>query len=388
MKEQVRFIDRRNTNCCKWDGQTDNFGEEGLQAMWVADMDFQVADSITAALSEYLKMGAFGYYKVPESYYESFLKWQETYHNHKVDREALRFAPGVVPAINWLLQIFTKEGDAVIVQTPVYYPFISAVENNKRTLVCCELVNTNGVYTIDFEAFEAAVIAQNVKVFIFCSPHNPVGRVWKKDEIQKLVEICERHHVLVISDEIHQDIILNDHVQYPTAAVGSDDSMIITLTAASKTFNLASSQNAFVIIQNQSMRAKFDIFTQEIRINHGNAFGYIAVEAAYKSGRGWFEEVRAIIEGNAAYVEERFARELPEAEVSPLEGTYLQWVNLNAYLKPEEVKDVIQGKCRLAFDYGEWFGGEHFTGYVRINLATSRKMVEKAVDVMVEALAH
>lgn len=386
MREQVQFIDRRGTNCVKWDGQTENYGEEGLQAMWVADMDFKVASCITEAIQQYTEMGAFGYYKVPESYLSSFIKWEKQYHHYEVQADWIRFAPGVVPAINWLIQMFTKEEDAVIVQTPVYYPFLDAVKNNGRKLVTCDLINTGGVYTIDFAAFEQAIKENKVKVFILCSPHNPVGRVWTKEEIRNLMEICKKHQVFVIADEIHQDIILGEHMQHPAASLGQYEHMMVTLTAATKTFNLAACQNSFVIIADEGLRSKYDEFTKDIRITSGNAFGYIAVEAAYSNGRPWFEGVKHIIEENAQYVRDTLVEELPRIEVSPLEGTYLLWMNLNAYLKPEEVKEMMQKKCGLAFDYGEWFGGEEYAGYVRMNLATSREMVEKAVVAIVREL--
>ena len=284
-----------------------------------------------------------------------------------------------MPAINWFLHFLTNEGDAVIVQTPIYYPFMDGVKHNKRKLIMCDRVNTNGVYTIDFDAFEKQIAENDVKVFIMSSPHNPSGRVWTKEELKTMLDICRKHNVFVIADEIHQDIVFSG-TQIPAATVGDYDDMLVTLTAASKTFNLAALQNSFIVIPNAELRAKYDEFKEGIRLRQGNPFGYVAAEAAYRYGREWFENVKKIIYGNYLYIKDTFAARLPKAVVTPLEATYLMWIDLGAYVSAENMHDFIQNKCELAFDYGDWFGGERFGTHVRINLATSREMVEKAAE--------
>lgn len=375
----VIFVDRHNTDSEKWDGLTETYGRDGLQAMWVADMDFKAPECVQKAINDYIKTGVFGYYIPRESYIDAFVDWEREYHGYEVKKEWVRFSPGVVPAINWFLHFMTNEGDAVIVQTPIYYPFMDGVKHNKRKLITCDLVNTNGVYTIDFDAFEKQIAENDVKVFIMSSPHNPAGRVWTKEELKTMLDICRKHHVFVISDEIHQDIVFSG-TQIPAATVGDYDDMLVTLTAASKTFNLAALQNSFVVIPNAEIRAKYDEFKEGIRLRDGNPFGYVAVEAAYRHGREWFENVKSIIYGNYLYIKDTFAARLPKAVVTPLEGTYLMWIDLGAYVSAENMHDFIQNKCELAFDYGDWFGGERFGTHVRINLATSREMVEKAVQ--------
>lgn len=379
MQESVVFVDRRNTDCNKWDNLGAMFGEENLQAMWVADMDFKCPQCVTEAIGRYTEMGAFGYYKVPESYYRAFMDWEQTYHRNTVERDWIRFSPGVVPAINWLIRILSREGDGVLVQTPVYYPFMDAVKNNGRRLICSDLVNTKGLYTVDFAAFERAIVDNGVKIFVLCSPHNPVGRVWKETELRQMLDICKAHGVYVISDEIHHDIVFAPHRHIPTATVGDYDERLITLTAASKTFNLAGLQNSFALIPNPEIRRKYDEFMEQIRIRSGNPFGYVAVEAAYTKGRPWLEQVREIIYDNYLYAKETLESSLPGVRVTPLEGTYLLWIDFGEYLRAEEMKDFMQKKCALALDYGEWFGGERFATFVRMNLATSRELVKYAV---------
>lgn len=386
MSNEVIYKERKDTNCEKWDGLETVFGQKELHAMWVADMDFEVPSCVKEALAAYAAHGVFGYYNVPDAYYEAFIRWEKNYHDYAVEKEWIRYAPGVVPGINWWIQILTQAKDSVIVLTPVYYPFLNAIKDNKRNLVTCDLINHHGNYSIDFDAFERAIVDSQVKMFILSSPHNPVGRVWKEEELRRLMEICEKHRIYVLSDEIHQDIVFTEKEQRPTAALGDYDKFLITLTAASKTFNLAACQNSFVIIPNEELRAKYDAYTSAIHFTSGNAFGYIAVRAALEKGRPWFEKVKDIIKENEVYVKTAFAQRLPEVEISPLEGTYLLWMNFAPYLKAEEIEDFMQKKCGLAFDYGHWFGGQQFGTFIRMNLATSPESVKKAVDAILANL--
>lgn len=381
----VTYVDRRNTDCSKWDAQSENFGEEGLHAMWVADMDFQVPSCVTDALSEYVKEGVFGYYTAPDSYYNAFINWEKE-HGYNVKREWIRFSPGVVSGFNWIVQMMTNPKDPVIVLTPVYYPFLYAVTNNDRTLITSDLINDHGTYSIDFEDFEQKIIDNHVKLFIFCSPHNPVGRVWKKEELDKLLAICKKHHVFIISDEIHHDLLAPGQKHIPIASIADYDDSLITVTAPSKTFNLAGCQNSIIIIPDEKLREKWDAFTTSIRVTNGNTFGYIAARAAYTGGRPWLNEVNEIVHNNYLYVKETFEKELPKLVVSPLEGTYLLWIDFGAYLSFDEMKDFMQKKCHLAFDYGDWFGGEKFGTHIRMNLATSKENVEKAVTAIIKNL--
>lgn len=384
--EEIVYVDRKNSNCNKWDGQTTMFGEEGLLAMWVADMDFQVPQCVKEALISYVESGVYGYYKIPDAYYQAFINWEKEQHGYEVKKEWIRFSPGVVAGFHWLVQIFTKPKDAVLVNTPVYYPFYKAVKNNDRKLICSDLVNESGVYTIDFEDFEKKIVENSVKLFILCSPHNPVGRVWKEEELKKLFDICKKHQVLVVSDEIHQDLVYGENSHIPSLSVGDYDHMMISLTAPSKTFNIAGAQNSIVVIPDEELRKKWDRYIEGNSVPNGNAFGYVAAQAAYEGGAGWLEGVKRQIYENYKYLKTQLQEKLPEIIVTPLEGTYLCWVDLASYVDPEEMEEVIQKKCGLAVDYGHWFGGDKFGTCIRINLATSMNNVKIAVDALAENL--
>lgn len=317
--EEIKYVERRNTNCNKWDGQTKMFGEEGLLPMWVADMDFRVPQCVVDALQKYVDLGVYGYYKIPDEYYEAFIAWEEKRHGFKVEKEWIRFSPGVVAGFHWLIQILTKPGESVIMNTPVYYPFLDAVKNNGRRLICSDLINQNGTYYIDYEDFEKKIIENDVKAFVFCSPHNPVGRVWKKEELERLFEICKKHQVSIISDEIHQDLVFGTNKHIPSLAVGNDHDKMAVLVAPSKTFNLAAGQNSMVILPTEEMREKWDAYTRANRVIGGNAFGYVAAQAAYEGGEEWLEEILKQIWKNYEFLRDTLAEKLPKAIVTPLE---------------------------------------------------------------------
>lgn len=385
MDEPILYVDRKGTHCEKWDGLGERFGREDLLALWVADMDFRVPQCVLEAEKDYLDTGVFGYYHPSEGYYQAFMDWEQEHHGYSVQREWLRFSPGVVPAINWLIQIFTKPQDRVLVLTPVYYPFLHAVRDNERTLVACQLVHQDGQYSVDLAAFEAAIAENQVRMFIMSSPHNPVSRVWRREELTAMLDICKKHGVLVLSDEIHQDLTFDGHKHIPSATAGDYSHMVITLTAASKTFNLAGCQNAFVVLPDAKLRKEYDAFTKRIHIREGNPFGYIAVEAAYRGGKAWLQQVQEIIWNNYGYLREQLAIHLPKACVTPLEGTYLMWVDFAAYLQPEEMERFFEETCGIAVDYGAWFEGDG-QSHIRINLATSRENVEKAFSSILQGL--
>lgn len=380
------YIKRNGTDSAKWDGLKQTFGEEGLLPFWVADMDFRVDSHIEEALRAYLDTGAFGYYTVPGSYYDAFIEWEKREHGLSVEREWIRFTPGVVSGFHFAVNILTEPGDAVILTTPVYYPFMNAVKNNGRKMICSELVNRGSRYYIDFEDFERKIQENSVKAFILCSPHNPVSRIWSEDELKTLLDICRRNGVALISDEIHHDLVFGGNKHTPTLSLADESDRIIMFTAASKTFNIAAFQNSFAVIKNPQLREEWDRFIGGIRTGSGNPLGYIATEAAYRYGKPWLEDVKETIYGNYQYIKEQFAEDLPEVRVTPLEATYLAWVDLGAYVKAGELEDFIQKKCRLAFDYGTWFGGDRSSTFIRINLATSRENIEELVRRMISNL--
>lgn len=383
---QVIYKDRLGTDCNKCDGCEEKFGDEHLLPLWVADMDFEAPSCVKQALKEYVDFGVFGYYQIPNRYYEAFINWEKTYHDYDVKKEWIRFAPGVVPAFNWLIHILTNEQDGVLITPPVYYPFKDAVVNNNRTLVESPLMRLEDHYELDYEDFERKIKEQNVKLFIFCTPHNPVGRVWKKEEIVKVLDICKKYGVYVIADEIHQDIIMDGYQKVTAAATGNYDEIMVTLTAATKTFNLAGCQNSIVVIPNESLRKRYDDYLTRLRITGGNAFGYIAVQSAYEGGRKWLDEVLNIIEENYHLMKSILEEKLPKVWIPKLEGTYLMWIDLGAYVSADEIESVIQKDCGLAVDYGSWFGGEAYGTFIRVNLATREENIRLAAEKIVEVL--
>ena len=352
----LEYVDRRGTGCEKWDGQEKTFGEGGLLGLWVADMDFKTAPCVRQALERLVDVGVFGYNFPPEGYYTAFADWQWEHHGYAVDRKWLRFTPGVVTGLNLLVQTLTEVQDAVIILSPVYYPFANAVRNNDRRLIECPLVNDGGAYSVDFARFERDIAENDVRAFILCSPHNPVGRVWTGEELRRMLDICRKHDVKVIADEIHNDFVFAPHTHHCAATVGSYDDILVTLMAPSKTFNLA-----------------------------GNMFGYVAAEAAYRGGAAWFDEVKDAIWANYTFVRDTLAEQLPKAVVTELQGTYLLWIDFGAYLAPGELEDFFQHRCRLAVDYGRWFGPGADT-MIRLNLATNHDTVQKATDAIIRAL--
>ena len=385
MKE-VCYKERRHTDSKKWDACREQFGEEELLPLWVADMDFEAPACVREALRKYVDFGVFGYYHPSEEYGEAFVRWEAARPGYQVEKEWLRFSPGVVPAVNWLVQILTKEEDHVLIMPPVYYPFKDSLINNHRQVTESPLIRRENSYAIDYEDFERKIEEEDVKLFILCSPHNPVGRVWKKEEIRRVMDICKKHGVYVISDEIHQDLVMKGHSHIPTATAGDYDEILVTLTAATKTFNLAACQNSIVILPDPGLRERYDAYTDRIRIKGGNSFGYVAVQSAYEGGAGWLTEVLEIIEDNYNCLKQMLEEALPKVWVAQMEGTYLMWIDLGAYLRPEEMEQVIQEKCGLAVDYGSWFGkGENET-FIRVNLATKQENVRLAGERIIEAL--
>lgn len=384
-QEKLVYTDRRNTGCLKWDELKARFGEDDLLPLWIADMDFKAPALVAQRLHELCDHGVFGYYKTPESYYTAFLNWERERHGYEPQRDWLRYSPGIVAGINWLVTLLTRPGDGIIVMTPVYYPFFYAVRDHGRTLVESPLVNDGGVYTVDFARFERDITENNVKVFILSSPHNPAGRVWQREELARMCEICEKHGVVILSDEIHQDLVQPGHKHLPTALVAGKPEKVVTFASASKTFNLAGFNNAFVVIPDDELRAKFDAFVKPLHLTGGSIDGYVAAQAAFEGGAGWLASLLEQVRENDGIMRAILAEGLPRAVVSPLEGTYLQWIDLRAYLKPGEEEEMIARRCRLAVDYGDWFGPVG-TGFIRVNLATKAEHIRAAAEALVREL--
>ena len=375
------LVDRKGTYSLKWDALDKRFGNADLTSMWVADMEIKAPKEVIEALKERCEHGVFGYSYVSDEYYNSVTNWLKEKHNYEIKKEWLRFTNGVVTAIYCFVNIFTKVDDAILILTPVYYPFHNAVKDNNRKLITCDLKNTDGYFTIDYEEVEKKIVENKVKLFIQCSPHNPAGRVWKEEELAKILEICKKHNVLVISDEIHQDITMKGYKHIPSAIVanGKYADNLITVSAASKTFNLAGLIHSNIIISNDELRKKYDEEIKKINQTEINILGMLATQVAYERGSEWLENVKEIIEDNFNYLKTELNKHIPEIIITNLEGTYLVFLDLRKIIPIDRVKEFIQDKCNLAIDFGEWFGA-NFKGFIRMNLATNPEIVKKAVE--------
>ena len=376
---------RQNTGCLKYDFAVQRGRPADVLPFWVADMDFPIAREIQEALLERCQHAIFGYSESDDAYFAAVHDWYAKHFGWETQQEWLTKTPGVVFALAAAVRAFTKPGEGVLINQPVYYPFSEVIKDNKRELINSPLVLKDGKYSIDFADLEKKIIEHRVKLYILCSPHNPVGRVWTSEELRRMLDICKAHDVKVIADEIHNDFVFEPYTHHCAATVGSYDDILVTLMAPSKTFNLAGCQNAFVIIPDEGLRQQFDALQKTLAMTNGSMFGYIAAEAAYRGGAAWFDELKQTVWENYTFARDALTGQLPQAVVSELQGTYLMWIDLGAYLAPAELEDFFQHRCRLAVDYGRWFGKSGQT-MVRLNLATSRENVQTAVTAIAREL--
>lgn len=370
-----KIIDRTNNFSAKWSEMNKNFGTNDLLPMWVADMDFLTAPCVMEALKDRLEQGIFGYTTRPSSYNESIVNWLDNRFSWKINQEWLMFSPAVITSISLLIQNLTQKNDKIMIQEPVYSPFHSIVESNERNLVISPLVKLDdGSYVMDYEDIEAKI--KDVKVFILCNPHNPVGRVWTREELTRLGEICLKHNVLIISDEIHSDIILKNHKHTPFASISKEfRENTITCMAPTKTFNLAGLQSSFLVISNPYYYEVMDKAFSILDIKRNNAFSLVATESAYNYGEDWLYELIKYIEDNVDFAIDYIKNHMPQLKVKKPEGTYLLWVDFsNLNVDKKDLKNALINKGRIALSDGSSFGIGG-AGYYRINLACPRSMV-------------
>lgn len=374
-------IDRRGTNCLKYDFAKERGKQEGILPLWVADMDFQTAPEILERLEKTVRHGIFGYSEGKEGYFQAVQSWYRDRFGWEVQENWLVKTPGVVFAIAMAVQAFTKEGDAVLIQQPVYYPFSEAVTDNHRTLINSPLVQVDGHYEIDFQDFETKITEHQVKLFILCSPHNPVGRVWKEWELLRVGEICLRHGVLVVSDEIHSDFTYAGYQHHVFASLAPELAEItVTCTAPSKTFNLAGLQISNIFISNPDLRKKFRAAVAAAGYSQVNLMGLAACQAAYEEGGPWLEQLREYLAGNLDFVREYLGENLPQIRLTEPEGTYLIWLDFRALGLPEsQLEELIVKKARLWLDSGAMFGPDG-EGFERINIACPRSVLRQAME--------
>ena len=381
------LVNRDGTNANKWETLKDKrFKADNLIPMWVADMEFKAPDKVIEALNKRVSHGVFGYTTLWDSYFDIFFYWQKTRYNIELKREWISFSSGVVTSLYWIVNAFTNIYDSIIILTPVYYPFHNVVKDNKRKLIKCELKNDNGVFSIDFEKLEDDIIKNNVKLIIFCNPHNPVGRVWTYEEIDNIFDICKRNNVYIVSDEIHQDI--NIGIKPFISALSIKNKYIdrlIVLNSASKTFNLASLIHSNVIIPDEYMRKIYNGYVNTIYHSQFSLMGMIATEAAYRYGSDWLDGLLKTIKRNYEYIKYKLNKNMPDIIISPLEGTYLVFMDLRKVVNTNRVKEFIQDDCKIAVDFGEWFS-DNFKGFIRVNIATNFEYIKYFVNKVIEQL--
>jgi cysteine-S-conjugate beta-lyase len=379
-------IERRGTGSLKWDTVERSTGVADALPLWVADMDFKAPDAVLDALRARVEHGIFGYTVKTGSCYRAIIGWMQRRHGWAIERDWILFSPGVVPALNLAVQAYTRPEDRVIVQTPVYYPFSAAVVNNGRELVTNTLIEEGGAYRIDFDGLEQS-IDERTRMLIFCSPHNPVGRVWRRDELENLAEICVRNHLVVVSDEIHADLVMKGHTHLPLATISpAVASLTVTCTAPNKTFNVAGLQAGNVIISNPELRDRFRAVLTSAGLTMANILALAASEAAYDHGEEWLEQLLEYLHGNYLFLRTFVEQRMPRVKATPLEGTYLAWLDFRGCgLGDPELKTLLLQKARVWLDAGPMFGpgGE---GFQRINIACPRSVLAQALERIAAAL--
>ena len=386
------YLERRGTRSSKWDGCNARFGVDPsveLLPMWIADMDFRSPTEVVEALAQRVQTQAFGYTTVPDSFYDAILSWVERRYHWKIQKEWIVFTPGVVPAFNVAYQAFTQPGDGIIVPSPSYYPFFDGVRNNGRKVVACPLVEADGYWTLDFDLLERQVKDPDNKVLILSNPHNPTGRCWTAQELERLGTLCAENGVILLSDEIHADLIMEGGCH---TCVGTLSQRIVDNTifhfAPSKTFNLAGLQTAYTVIPNPELRQRFTAAITANRVINMNWFGQVALETAYNQCEGYVDALCRYVSANMDYMADYLKENLPMLKMRRSEGTYMVWVDFRGTgMTTEEIERFIIHDAHIAVDLGTWFGAGG-AGFLRFNLACPRMLVERAMEQLTQAFRH
>ncbi|MBZ2152626.1 pyridoxal phosphate-dependent aminotransferase [Streptococcus cristatus] len=354
---------------------------------WIADMDFEVLPEIKQTVHDYADQLVYGYTYASEELINAVLAWERDEHGYTFDQEALVFIEGVVPAISTAIQAFTKEGDAVLINTPVYPPFARSVKLNDRRLITNSLIEQDGLFQIDFEQLERDIVDNEVKIYVLCNPHNPGGRVWEEDVLEEIGRLCQRYGVLVVSDEIHQDLTLfgHKHQSFNTVSPDFKDFSLI-LASATKTFNIAGTKNSYAVIENPSLRQKFQKRQLANNQHEISGLGFLATEAAYRHGKAWLTELKAVLEENIDFVVNYFAKEAPRLRVMKPQGTYLVWLDFSDYgLTDDQLFHLLREEAKVVLNRGSDFGQEG-KGHARLNTAAPKTMIKEICRRIAEVL--
>ena len=373
-------VDRRNTYSLKYDFAKRRNMPEDLLPLWVADMDFKTSSYIQEAILKQTEHGIFGYSEVQEEYFEAVRRWMKRHYDWQVDSKWLIKTPGIVYALAMAVQAFTEEGDGVLIQQPVYYPFSEVIIDNGRKLVSNTLVqDESGRYGIDFEDFEEKIVTEKIKLFFLCNPHNPVGRVWSEEELKRIGDICYKHHVVVVSDEIHADFVFRGKHHVFAKLKKEYEEISVVATSPSKTFNIAGLQVSNIFIPNPELKRKFRKQINASGYSQLNVMGLVATKAAYEHGDEWYEAMHKYVSENIAYTKQFIEEKLPDITIVETEGTYLMWLDFRKLgLSESELEDLIVKKAKLWLDSGRIFGTAG-KGFQRINVACPRKTLTEAL---------
>jgi cystathionine beta-lyase len=375
-----KIIDRRNTECIKWDMLEEVFGDKDVMPMWVADMDFEVAKPISDAIKKRVEHSIYGYSTKGSGYYDAIINWMKKRHNWDVKKEWISYTPGIVPALSYIVRTFAQPGDEVIIQTPVYHPFYSAIKNNGYIIVKNPLQYKDGSYKMDLEDLKKK-ITPRTRILILCNPHNPVGRVWTKEELSELGQICIKNNILIVSDEIHFDLIYKNNHHTVFAAISEEFAQSsIICSAPSKTFNLAGIQVSNVIIPNERLRRQFKITLENYAVSEVNTFVSTALVAAYNEGEEWLVQLLEYLEANLNFLMNFFEERIPKIKVVKPQGTYLVWLDCSALnMTSQELNEFFIKKAKVGFNDGIMFG-EEGQQFQRVNIACQRSILREALE--------
>ncbi|MBO0573804.1 putative C-S lyase [Clostridium botulinum] len=379
------IIDRSNNRAAKYDERVKKFGTNEVIPLWIADMDFRIAQPIIDACKRKAEEGLWGYTSRPDSYFKAVQEWEKKRNQWDVDVSLMSWSLGVVPALSAIVKVFSHTGDKILIQTPVYSEFYDVTEAWGRVVVENQLIEKNEKWHVDFEEFEKK--AKECKIFLLCNPHNPLGIVWEREELKRMAEICIANDVLLVSDEIHSDLIFHGKKHTPTATLSKEIAKkIITCVSATKTFNLAGLQASTTIFPNEEMKRKFDDFWMNMDIQRNNAFSSVAMEAAYNEGEEWLTQLLAYISENFDFIKKYFDENIPKIKPNVPDATYLVWLDCRELgLSNEELRDFMIHKAGLGLNEGCSFG-RSLSGYMRLNAACPRSVLEQALKQLKEAM--
>lgn len=379
-------MERRGTNCEKWDFLEEEFGKKDLLALWVADMDFPAPPEVLEALHNKIDEGALGYPIAPDSLLKAITDWQKNRHGWEIGKEAVTWAPGVVAGLAFSIMAYTKPGDGVIIQTPVYPPFYATISESGRRIVKNPLKREKDRYVMDLESLEK-LVTPTCRTLILCSPHNPVARVWTREELEALSELAERKDMIIISDEIHQDLVYSDSKHISIASLSDEmSSRTVTFVAPSKTFNIAGMNSSVALIPDEKLRARYVSILNRLHLSSLSILGLTAMETAYAKCAGWLDELMAYLEENRNFTEKFVRERMPKAKMDHPEGTYIFWIDFRGYgFNSETLMDLLVNEAGVALNNGRNFGTEG-DGFARINIGTNREMLKKALEKIAKAL--